>query len=289
MTVSREDAPAHIAYAQEKLMPQRIFMWCLATLLLAGCGATSSQPSAPAPSVASAAVSASASAATGAVASHVTTAVQSSSAPATAIHSLTLALSFNNLQAVPIWAAVDLHLFQRYGLNVKLTNINGGTQTMAAMASGHVPLATTAGPTVVQPIVKGIPIELVASLSSLMPYDFMVAPSISTASQLNGATGGISGFGSADYYAQILALQQLHVDPKHVTWLSVGNETLRLVALKTKHIQFTALTTGLDAAAIQAGFKPFLKLYNMPQPYQHAAIACTSPGSPSTEQSCQIF
>jgi ABC-type nitrate/sulfonate/bicarbonate transport system substrate-binding protein len=190
---------------------------------------------------------------------------------------LDVGLSFDNIAAVPIWAGVDQHIFERYGVQANLVTIRGGSQAMAAMASGKLPILLTAGATIIQPVLNGVPIELVAGLVNVIPYDFLVAPEITTPSQLEGARGGISGFGSADYYAQLYALSLLHVDPKRVVWLQIGTETERLAALRARQIQFTILIVGMDVGALAAGFQPLLKLYETKQPFQHATVAVYKP------------
>ena len=190
---------------------------------------------------------------------------------------LDVGLAFDNIAAVPLWLGVDRHLFERYGVQANLVTIRGGSQAMAAMASGRLPILLTAGVTIVQPVLKGIPIELVAGLVNVIPYDFIASPEITTPSQLEGARGGISGFGSADYYAQLYALSLLHVDPARVTWLQIGTETERLAALRAKQIQFTILIVGMDTAALAAGFRPMLKMYQSNQPFQHATVAVYKP------------
>jgi ABC-type nitrate/sulfonate/bicarbonate transport system substrate-binding protein len=190
---------------------------------------------------------------------------------------LDVGLSFVNIAAVPVWLGIDQHLFEPYGVQPNLITIRGGTQAMAAMVSGRLPILFTAGVTIIEPVVKGVPIELVAGLVNVIPYDFIAAPEITKPSQLEGARGGISGFGSADYYAQIYALSLLHVDPKRVVWLQVGTETERLAALKAKQIQFTILIVGMDTPALAAGFQPMLRLYETKQPFQHATVAVYKP------------
>ena len=190
---------------------------------------------------------------------------------------LDVGLSFNNIAAVPIWLGIDQHVFERYGVQPNLITIRGGSQAMAAMVSGRLPILFTAGVTVIEPVVKGVPIELIAGLVNVIPYDFIAAPEITKPSQLEGAKGGISGFGSADYYAQLYALSLLHVDPKRVVWLQIGTETERLAALKAKQIQFTILIVGMDTPALAAGFQPLLKLYETKQPFQHATVAVYKP------------
>jgi ABC-type nitrate/sulfonate/bicarbonate transport system substrate-binding protein len=202
---------------------------------------------------------------------------------------LDVGLSFANIAAVPAWLGVDQHLFERYGVQANLITIRGGTQAMAAMVSGKLPILFTAGVTIVEPVVKGVPIELVAGLVNVIPYDFIAAPEITKPSQLEGAKGGISGFGSADYYAQLYALSLLHVDPKRVVWLQIGTETERLAALKARQIQFTILIVGMDTPALAAGFQPLLRLYETKQPYQHATVAVYKPWAASHNAELKNF
>jgi ABC-type nitrate/sulfonate/bicarbonate transport system substrate-binding protein len=234
-----------------------------ATLLLAACGGAAPQ-SAPAKTSAG-----------GGSTQAASTGTQTQS-PAQ-LESLQVGLAFNNLEVVPVWAALQQKFWQKYGLDVSIVNIQGGSATIAAMASGKLPLAFAAGASVLPAVVKGVQITQIAGLVDVLPYDFLVAPSIHSAAQLKGAKGGISGFGGADYAAQQFALEKLGVDPKSVSWLTAGNETTRLAALKAGRIQFTALTAGLDTDALQAGFKPLLKLYETDQKDQHASLAVYKP------------
>ncbi|HLW61345.1 MAG TPA: ABC transporter substrate-binding protein [bacterium] len=187
--------------------------------------------------------------------------------------SLKVGMSFSNLDAVAAWIAEDKHFFERYGLTVSIINIQGGAKTVAAMAAGDVPIAFIAAADIINARVKGLPLEMIGGLINRFPYDFVVAKNITTPSQLKGAKGAISGFGSSSDFAVRYALTKLGVDPQDVTLLQAGNETSRLAALSSGQIQFTVLTAGLDLAAFDLGYKPLVKLYTLDQPYQHTGIA----------------
>jgi ABC-type nitrate/sulfonate/bicarbonate transport system substrate-binding protein len=186
---------------------------------------------------------------------------------------LSVGLGFHNLDGVSGWIAQDLHLFEKYGLNVTIINFQGGPKTVAAMAAGEVPMAFHSGTEVATARSRGIPLQMIGGLINKFTFDFVVAKTISSPSQLKGGKGAISGFGGASEFATRFALTKLGVDPQDVTLLQVGNETSRLAALQSGQIQFTVLTAGLDLVAFDLGFKPLLKLYTFDQPFQESGIA----------------
>ena len=186
---------------------------------------------------------------------------------------LNAGMSFTNLDAASAWVAKDKGLFERYGLNVTIINIQGGAKTVAAMAGGDVPVAFIAAADIINARSKGLPLQMVAGLINKFPYDFVVAKNITSPAQLRGGKGAISGFGGSSDFATRYALATLGVDPSGVTLLQTGDETSRLAALQTGQIQFTVLTAGLDLVAFDMGYKPFLRLYTLDQPYQHTGIA----------------
>ncbi len=202
---------------------------------------------------------------------------------------LTAGMSFTNLDAVAAWVAQDLHLFEKYGVTVKILTIQGGARTVAAMAAGEVPLAFLAAADVINARSRGFPIEMIGGLIGKFPYDFVVAKEINTAAQLRGTKGAISGFGSSSEFAVRYALQKLGIDPQDVTLLQVGDETSRLAALSSGQIQFTVLTAGLDLVAFEYGYKPFVKLYTMGQPYQHTGIGANLPWAKAHTPAVESF
>lgn len=194
-------------------------------------------------------------------------------ARAQSVTTLQVGMAFTNLDAVCAWIAQDRGYFRRYGLDVNIVRIQGGARTMAAMSSGDVPIAFSAGSDVITAHSQGVPLTLIAGLINKFPYDFVVAKNITDASQLKGGKGAISGFGGSSHFAVLYALSRLGVNVQDVTLLQVGDETSRLAALQSGQIQFTVLTAGLDLVALDMGYKPMLKLYTMEQPYQHTGIA----------------
>jgi NitT/TauT family transport system substrate-binding protein len=193
-------------------------------------------------------------------------------AQAQALIPLNVGMGFHNLDGVSGWIAQDLHLFEKYGLNVTIVAFQGGPKTVVAMAAGEVPIAFISGAEIINARSRGIPLQMVAGLINKFSFDFVVAKNITGPSQLRGGKGAISGFGGASEFATRFALTALGINPQDVTLLQVGDETSRLAALQSGQIQFTVLTAGLDLVASDLGYKPLLKLYALDQPFQESGI-----------------
>ena len=66
-----------------------------------------------------------------------------------------------------------------------------------------------------------------------MGYQLVTRQDVKRAADLNGKRLGISRFGSSSDFSTKVLLKKIGVDPKDVTILQIGNETQRLVALKS--------------------------------------------------------
>ncbi len=186
---------------------------------------------------------------------------------------LNVGLGFHNLDAAGAWIARDKEFYQKYGLNVTIISFQGGARSMAALASGEVPLNMQSAVEVVNARSQGFPIQMIAGLVNKFPFDFVVAKTITSPAQLRGANGAISSFGGSSDFAVRFALGKLGIDPRDVTLLPTGDESSRLAALQSGQIQFTVLTAGLDLVAFDLGYRPLLKLYTFDQPYTSSGIA----------------
>ncbi len=186
---------------------------------------------------------------------------------------LNVGMSFRNLDGVSAWIAQDKHFFEKYGLSVTIINVQGGAKAVASMAAGDVPIALIGGSDIINARSRGFPLQMIGGLINGFSFDFVVAKTITSPSQLRGTKGAISSFGGSSEFATRYALTRLGINPQDVTLLQTGDESSRLAALSSGQIQFTVLTAGLDLVAFDMGFKPLLKLYTLDQPYPEAGIA----------------
>lgn len=191
--------------------------------------------------------------------------------------SLDVAIGFFNLDAVPVWAAVDKGFFQRYGLDVKLINTPSGSKSIQAMVAGDVSVAFIAGATVLTAAVQGHQVEMIGGLVTVMPYDLIFAKNITDPKQLEGQKCVVSTVGTASDLILRYGLKRLGVDVTKVTILPAGNEMSRIAAMQSGQVQCTVLTAGLDLTALRMGFRSGLKLYETGQMYQHSGIGAKTP------------
>jgi NitT/TauT family transport system substrate-binding protein len=134
---------------------------------------------------------------------------------------------------LPLWIAQDKGLFAKRGLTSELITFQGGTQTIQALLSGGIGFAATSTDTGANAKLRGADIVGVAEWVNSFPYMFITAKEIDKAEKLKGKKIAISRFGGAAHYAVRLVLIRMGFDPdKDVQILQVGDESLRLSALR---------------------------------------------------------
>src|SRR5215468_1813823 len=98
-----------------------------------------------------------------------------------------------------VWLAKEVGLFKKYGLDVEPIFLRGGQVATQALAGGDPPIVNIG--TVVQANLTGFNLVLVAAVETSYDQILFTRPGITKVEQLRGKRFGISGFGSATYYA----------------------------------------------------------------------------------------
>ncbi len=142
----------------------------------------------------------------------------------------------------PLWVASDRGLFAKYGLNVRLVFLRSGTTAIQALIAGDINLIHVGGPPFVNGVVAGAPVVMVASVVNRMLFQFYAAPGVKGPKDLIGKKVGVGGIGGGADLAAKLALKHIGLDPhRDVTYLQIGTDPLRLLALRLGQIQAAAL------------------------------------------------
>lgn len=153
----------------------------------------------------------------------------------------------------PAWVAKDKGIFAKNGLDVTLQSIAGGSSPTSALASGQIQ-ALQISMEAISARLEGADILYTAAPVSLPPFWLVSQPSISTASDLKGKKVAVTGTGTATYYAAIVALRSLGLDPlKDVTFISVNNVPAIFTAVKSGQVQAGALSMPTFAQVPKAG------------------------------------
>lgn len=123
---------------------------------------------------------------------------------------------------IPLWAAKEAGLFEKYGLDVRIVAVGGSAMATQALLSNNVDIANAATATLVSAAAKGAPIVIVGNLS-FTPFKLVAIPSIKSVQQLKGKKIGISRAGGLDTLTARRLLRKLGLDPdKDVTFYPVG-------------------------------------------------------------------
>ncbi|MBI4528552.1 MAG: ABC transporter substrate-binding protein [Deltaproteobacteria bacterium] len=160
---------------------------------------------------------------------------------------------------LPMWVTHDAGLFKKYGLDVDLVFVTGGTMAVTAIASGQTPIAG-AGASMVPIAGSGADIIFIADMVD-MPYFLVARPEIKTKEDLRGKRAGISRFGSSSDFATRMALEGLGLVPdKDVAILQIGAVPDRFAAMENNIVQATVLTPPINLIAKKKGFPIILNV-----------------------------
>jgi len=158
-----------------------------------------------------------------------------------------------NPHALLVSIAEKRGLYAKYGLSSVLVYVPGGSTAIQALLSGDADVAQLTGAPGVTANLRGADILYIAMSDDRMGYQLVTRPEIKRVADLKGKRFGISRFGSSSEFGVKALLKKVNVNPKDVTILQIGNETERLVALKSGNI---------DASVFNAPFGSEAKKFN---------------------------
>jgi NitT/TauT family transport system substrate-binding protein len=162
---------------------------------------------------------------------------------------------------LPLWIAQDKGLFTKQGLTSEIITFQGGTQTIQALLSGGVAFAATSTDTGANAKLRGAELVGIAEWVNSFPYMFITAKEIDKPEKLKGKKIAISRFGGAAHYAVKLVLMRMGIDPdKDVQIIQVGDESLRLTAIRQGVVDATVLTPPSNLTARNLGFNVMTSL-----------------------------
>jgi ABC-type nitrate/sulfonate/bicarbonate transport system substrate-binding protein len=155
----------------------------------------------------------------------------------------------------PLWAAKDLGLFAKHGLNADPVMISGSPRGMQALLSGssHFALADATGP--VSALYQGADVVLVASAMNKFPFSMYAQKEITRHADLKGKRIGIASFGGATEWGLNLALREWNIPRDSVTVTAHGPGANRLLALSTRGVDAALLAPPETAQAESEGMR----------------------------------
>ncbi len=173
-----------------------------------------------------------------------------------------------------MWVAKETGIFAKNGLDVNLIFFMG--TAAAALISGDVPISYLAGPQVINSVLRGLDLVIVAGGIVTADVWLMGRPEIKSPEQLKGGAVAISRFGASFDLITRLALQKIGLNPtKDVTLVQVGGVQERLAAMETGRVRAAVLTHPQTFFMQKKGFTVLADVSALGLPFQHNAVITT--------------
>jgi NitT/TauT family transport system substrate-binding protein len=186
--------------------------------------------------------------------------------------SLRIIYSSVNPHALLASIAEERRLYAKYGLSSVLVYVPGGSTAIQALVSGDADVAQLTGAPGVTANLRGADILYIAMSDDRMGYQLVTRSQIKSIADLKGKRFGISRFGSSSEFGVRTLLKKVGIDPKEVTILQIGNETERLVALKSGNIDGSVFNAPFGSEAKKFNFNILADAVALGIPYFNTGI-----------------
>ena len=114
---------------------------------------------------------------------------------------------------LPLFIARDKGIFDKYGLEVDLKPLGGGSVATAALLGGDIQMLDITGSEIVTADAQGADVLVLATLTPSYPYVFEVTKDITNKEDLKGKTIAIRAVGDATDIATRVMLKKEGLDP----------------------------------------------------------------------------
>jgi len=170
----------------------------------------------------------------------------------------------SSAQQLPLIVAKDLGFFEKYGLNVDLLEIRGGSLLMQALIGGSVNSADVGAQAPIRAIQSGANVVITGGLLNKTLYKFITRKEIRKPADLRGKKIGVVNFGGANEFNILMALKAWGMPPDSVKLLPSGGSLARLTAMEVDGgLDGTIVPYGEAAMAVKMGFNVLADLKDL--------------------------
>ena len=169
--------------------------------------------------------------------------------------------------------AKEVGLFKKYGLDVEIVYIPGGSTVVQSMIAGDVQFGRGSATEVVTAHLAGFPLRILTALINKFVYSFVTPMSIARPQDLKGKAVAVSRFGSGSDFITRLALKSWGLEPvKDVTILQIGNSPERLAAVAGGKVQGSILSLSQTPRAKKLGLRVLADLSQIDAEYPQGVL-----------------
>ena len=188
---------------------------------------------------------------------------------------LQLGYSSFSSNITPLWVAREEGFFKRFGLDVELILVEGGTRGAQSLISGDLPIMGMAGLPVISSRARGADLTMIGGVVNKMNYILATLPGIKKPEELRGKRVALAQVGTASYHAIVLALKHWGLDARRdkITILQVGNQGARVASLQSGGSDAIIVNPGLNTTLRERGYNILADFTELPIPYPQQVIA----------------
>ena len=203
-----------------------------------------------------------------------TTILAGNRAPASA-EPLRIVYTAISLMYGPLWVTREAGFFKKYGLDVELLYLSGGTLSTAALVSGDVQIAFTGAANVVSANLTGADVVLLGATIDLLPFEVWAVPLLKEPAQLKATKMGVTRIGSTTHFVARYVLKHWGLrSDGDVTFIQTGGQPELFAALKSDAVQSAVLNTGpFTVRAQKENFVRLADVAAMSRPYVYGSVA----------------
>ena len=160
-----------------------------------------------------------------------------------------------------LWVARDRGLYQHHGLQVTLIYV-AGVRTLQALLAQEVELVSVAGSTAVQANLAGAETVIVGGISNSVLMWLVVAPEITSATDLRGGRLAVTRFGSLSDFMARTYLRRAGLTPdRDVALIQTGGYPESVATLQAGGVQAAMLSPPYHMIAMKRlGFRELVDL-----------------------------
>jgi NitT/TauT family transport system substrate-binding protein len=161
-------------------------------------------------------------------------------------------------QYSPVWIAKEAGIFRKNGVNAELIYMRGGVLATQALVSGDVQFINAGGGGLVDAVLGGADIFIIASPMNQEPQVLVTRQEIKEAAQLKGKKIAVNSLAGPSILSLKMILAALGLDPdRDVSFLANGPSANRFAALTAGMVDATSLAPPFTLAARKAGYNFF--------------------------------
>ena len=175
-----------------------------------------------------------------------------------------------------LWpVAKEAGYFEKYGLNVDLSYIQGSSTAVPALMSKDIDMASVAGSAVVSAQAGGSDLIMVAGFLNIAIFRIMALPAFNKVEELKGKTIAVTRVGNADYFAWQTIIDRLGWKESDLNYVNANDVNGQVALLKTGDVQAISVSPPNNVLAEQVGAHQILDSAELKEPEQNVGVAVT--------------